>query len=213
MRKRFKSQRGSYTLEAAIAFSVVFFVMLLLIYLSYVLYEQVRINAIALETAERGAIVFPVEEKDMFIGRIGADAFRTNNVYWRVIQNFNTGDSERKQKVKEYALMKLNANTANGSAYSEDAVQIQFENFIFYKKIIVNIEVEYEVPFGGIFKYFGIKSPYPIHGYAEAAVNEPAEFIRNIDLAADFVKQFPPASAFESKYREGLEKLKNLIQR
>ena len=62
---KWKNEKGAMTIEASIVFTTVLLVVLMLITITHILYEQVRINALAQSAAERGAAVYAVATQDM----------------------------------------------------------------------------------------------------------------------------------------------------
>ncbi|MBQ7264492.1 MAG: hypothetical protein IJS61_00150 [Firmicutes bacterium] len=203
-----KKEQASYSLETAIVMIVVFTVVIFLTFMTYVMYEQVRLNAIAQDTAERGGMIYAVKDKEMYTGRIGSEEFNAQNPYWRI---YDANGKDRIDKIRTYAIEKLNKYKIEKEEYSSSAVSVKPINYFVYKRIIVDINVEYNVPFGGILNIF-MKSKYPIHAHAEANVSEPAEFVRTIDLGRDIIDAFLGAEKVE-KYRGAIQKALNWINK
>lgn len=207
--KKIENENGSYSIETAIIMTVVFTVIMFLIFMSYVMYEQVRINAIAQDAAERGAVIYAMKNKEMITGRINSDVFNDQNPYWRVfdvgsnVATNGRNGNERINKIWNYVNLKLNAYKLDNNAYPGDAVEVSVKNYFLYKRVCVKIKVNYKVPFGGILGAF-IQNPYPIEAYAEATVSEPSEFIRTVDIGSDLINGFGG---------ETVEKYKGVIQR
>lgn len=176
-------EKAAYSIETAIVMTVTFTVLIFLIFMTYVMYEQVRLNAIAQDAAERGAIIYAVQNKEMITGRMNSDVFSDQNPYWRIV---DVDSSARKDRITEYVWLKLNAYKLDKEQYPKDKIKVEIKNYFIYKRVCVGIDVDYKVPFGGILSFF-IKNPYPVHAYAEANVSEPAEFIRTIDLGSDII--------------------------
>lgn len=209
MNKFLKYEKGIYTIETAIVFLISFTVVLMFIAVSQILYEQVRINAIAQDAAERGALVYTVESKDMYTGRLGEGNFDNENVYWRL---FDVGSEQikRKEKIKDYINTKLNAYKINKNTYTDDNVNIKFTNYFLYKRISVEINVDYNVPFGGLLALI-IDNPYPLKAYAEASVSDTAEMIRNTDFIIDIIESNETIEKAINKYKEQIDKLTKII--
>lgn len=179
-----RSGKAGYSIETAIVMTISFIVILFLIFMTFIMYEQVRINAIAQDAAERGALIYAVENKEMITGRISGTVFSDQNPYWR-LADFGTNE-DRLGRVKEYAIMKLNSHKLDNEKYKDKAVTVGIKNYFLYKRVTVEINVDYNVPFGGILNIL-IDDPYHITAYAEANVSEPAEFIRTLDLGSDII--------------------------
>lgn len=207
MSERWKKEKGVMTIEASIVFFTVLLVVLMLTNIMHILYEQVRINALAQSAAERGAAIYAVESKDMYTGRIGPDYHTDENVYWRL---FNSGKKSRIKRVEDYTLAGLNRYRADKAAYSGDAVRVSLQDYYIYKRLEVEIDVVYKAPFGALLRVF-MEYPYPIHAKGTAAVAEPAEMIRTIDFGYDIIMENETAAKAVNKYREKLNKLTQKI--
>lgn len=195
------------TIEASIVFFTVLLIVLMLTNIMHILYEQVRLNALAQAAAERGAAIYAVAGKDMYTGRIGPDYYEDENVYWRL---FDSGKKDRMARVEKYVLSHLNRYKSDNEKYSAETVKVDLKDYYIYKRINVEINVKYKSPFGGFTNMF-MEYPYPIHAKATAAVAEPAEMIRTIDFAYDVIMQSEGAKKALTKYQESLDKLTNMI--
>lgn len=195
------------TIEASIVFFTVLLVVLMLTNITHILYEQVRINALAQSAAERGAAIYAVEGKDMYTGRIAPDYYTDENVYWRL---FDAGKASRMQRVEEYALAGLNRYRPDRSQYGGGAVRVSLRDYYIYKRIEVEINVEYKAPFGAFMSVF-MEYPYPIHAKGVAAVAEPAEMIRTIDFGYDIIMENETAAKAVNNYQDELNKLAQRI--
>ena len=166
-----------------------------------------RINALAQSAAERGAAIYAVESKDMYTGRIGPDYYTDENVYWRL---FDSGKASRMKRVEDYAMAGLNRYRPDRRKYSGNAVRVSLRDYYIYKRIEVEINVEYKAPFGAFMSAF-MEYPYPIHAKGIASVAEPAEMIRTIDFGYDIIMENETAANAVNKYREELTKLTQKI--
>lgn len=204
---KWKKENGAITIEASVVFFTVLLIVLMLINITHILYEQVRINALAQSAAERGAAIYAVAGKDMYTGRIGPDYYTNENVYWRL---FNTGKQSRLNRVEDYVKKGLNRYKADAGKYDANAVKVTMQDYYIYKRINVDINVEYKAPFGAFMGLF-MEYPYPIHAKGTAAVGEPAEMIRTIDFGYDIIMENETARAAIGKYQEAIGKLSKKI--
>lgn len=222
MIRMMKEQKGAYTIETAIVFTVAFSIIMFLISMTFIMYEQVRLNSIAQDAAERGAIIYSVKSKEMFTGRMDAnDQYGGQTPYWRIM-DIGGNTEERTKKIKAYTKLKINSKKirVDGSSdadYSDNAVDVGVKNYFIYKRIYVKINVEYKVPFGGLLNIFAVGqdqkfSPYKITAYAEANVSEPAEFIRTMDLGSDLIENFTGDGA-GNKFVQTIQKAINWLKK
>lgn len=189
------------TIEATIVSTVVIFCVVMLIYLGFLLYEQVRLETIATVAAERGAMVYSNQTRDMYVGKIDPGEFATRNPYWRIL------DSNKDTKVNKIeSYINTLINSRNVIKQTNKTVDVEVIDWLIYKKINVNLTGQYTVPIGGIFKLFGLQNPFPVTAEAQAVFLEPAELVRNADLGIDILREVDN-DYFGSKGKEFLEKV------
>jgi len=68
-------------------------------------------------------------------------------------------------------------------------VRITYSNNIFRGRLSVEITQEIKVPLGGVKQFFDGKDTLTLSAQSTAAVTEPDEYIRNIDLAIELSKK------------------------
>lgn len=207
MKNLLKKQDGAYSIETALVMIVVFMVILLLVVMSHIMYEQTRLNAIAQDAAERAGVIYSVAGKDMITARVDPNKFKDTTPYWRLI-DFN--QTSRKQTVENYVNMKLNAFKINPSGYT---VNVEYKNYFIYKRVEVTIKTDYKIPFGGFLKLLmgnslSNRNTYHIEATATASVNEQAEMIRNVDMVVDIASELGmDTSKYQTKIQEIADKI------
>lgn len=209
-----KQNRGSYSIETAIIMTIVFMIVLFLIAVNLILYEQARVNAIAESAANRAALVYSVNGKNMETGAVDPEKFLEKSPYWRL---FDLGQSgTRVTNTKNYINNKINKNVisdADGSGSGRYSITVKYQNYFIYKRVRVEISTKFKVPFGGFVGLFipQLKNGYPIKAEAEAAINDQTEMIRTVDMVSDILGQFPTVQNFTDKYSNGIANIKNKI--
>ena len=216
---KFIKSKGAITIEAVLVFSTVFFVTIMLFFLGLLLFQNARYQTLANSTAERTAMIHNIESRDMYIGKVTLDDLKNSNPYRFII---DTGKQDKIDKSMnllnlEKERKNLISETTNTTRTATAIVDIK--NNLLSKKVTVNIHSEFNVPIIGIFKMFGVPSPFIIDTYASAGVQEQAELIRNIDCCSDILK-YTDMTFFDgtvstkgnevlTKVVEYIEKLKN----
>lgn len=107
----------------------------------------------------------------------------------KLILRMDTGDNLPGQKVALIgeALSKRIGNTVLKPKNTK--VMITYTNNAFRGSLTVEITQEIKIPLGGIKEFFDGKDTLILSGQSTAAVTEPDEYIRNIDLAIELSKQ------------------------
>lgn len=180
--------KGVITVEAVLVFSVVIFVTIMMFFLGLLLFQNARYQTLANSTAERAALINNIETRDMYIGKVSMKDLENSDPY-RFIY-----DADQKAKEKR-AFDILNLEKERKNLISERTntsrtatAKVEIKNNLLSKKVVVNIHSDFNVPVVGIFKMFGVPSPFEIDVYSAAGVQEQAELIRNVDCCSDILK-------------------------
>jgi len=202
-----RDERGSFTIESAIVFPVIFFVTIIFIFLSLYVYQKVQLYYLANQVAERAAFVWNNSHKDPITGEINGPSgvitpdntkeFLSNKhrdgLYWRAgeIINilFNRSDSPAKS---ELAFQSGNQPSSEGgstigtklsrmikSGMIPEGVSgtITYSNYVVKRSIEVELSNPLKLP-SMLERYFGDT----VKAQASSTITEPVEFIRNIEL-------------------------------
>ena len=89
------------------------------------------------------------------------------------------------------------------------------EDNLISKKIKVNIESSYKMPVDSVAEMFGKKGPFDVNTTMVSAVVDSPDFVRNVDLTMDVVKQTKLYGNMENGYnkiRDALDKVKELLK-
>lgn len=180
--KRFcvASERGSLTIETAIIFSIVFFMVIALIYTAMLMYQYAYLQSLASKAAQRGAAIYPESCKDMFTGSIYVSDMLVTDPYDSI---FNSQKDTKDSKVGNY--IKTQVSTYSLFEQGQPKITVESMNYIFYQKIRVTVRADYKLPAGNLLKVFGLSSSFPVTASSEAVVDNPAEFIRNTDFISE----------------------------
>ena len=174
--------RGSFTVEASIIFSTIFFCLIALIYLCLLLYQQAYIQSLAGTAVERGVLIWNNPTRDINTGKVSKRDLSNGGLYWRL---WDTNHNQKIEKVRDYIKSNLKTYALLGNSSAKSQVKVELTNYIIYKKLTVEILYYQDLPLGNFLKIFGLKKSFPVHVVAEAVINEPVEFIRNTDFAID----------------------------
>ena len=92
---------------------------------------------------------------------------------------------------------------------------VEVEDYLIEKRIRVNIRRGYRMPVDGIAEMFGKRGPFTIDTTAVSAVTDAPDFVRNVDLAIDVMRQtklFDSAQGGSGKIRDALTSVTDLLQ-
>ena len=215
IKKRLKVQDGYLTIETTMVFSVLFFSLILILFVGMVMYQNVNLQSIAVQASERGSVVYSSWVADMTTGVKTLDDFLIRDPYRNV--PFMDGGSK-----EDYASI---INTyINGRMGRRDIIRgevknsgdyVEVEDYLIEKRIKVNIRSDYQMPVNSIAEMFGRKGPFTVDTTAVSAVIDSPDFVRNVDLAMDVIRQtdvFDAAQDADQKSKDDLTSVTDLVQ-
>ncbi len=185
MIKKLRENNGSLTIETTIVFTTTFFVIIIIMYLCMLLYQQACISSIANDAVEKGAVMWVNPYKDMFMQKIEKKDMRDTMPYWRLI---DTNEDRKKDIIKQYVIYEVERKSILGAGRKCNPT-VEIKKAVFDKKLVVQIEHNYKMPFGSLLNRFGIGNEFVIGSRAEAVISEPAEYIRSTDMLVDVSNQ------------------------
>jgi len=202
-----QKESGYLTVELTLVFSTIFFSLLMILFMGMVLYQQVNLQSLAVRTSARGAVIFSSKATDMETGVKKLSDFKERDPY-RYIFLDATKTNEYKTILNQYVAEHIGENNViAGISQGSDYTTIQ--NYVFLKRIKVNIKKDYHMPLDAVSKMFGFDKAFHIDTTAVSTAAEPVEFVRNMDLCRDVFQQ---TGAF-SKAQETVGKIKGLIEK
>ncbi|MHB1394031.1 MAG: TadE family protein [Clostridia bacterium] len=209
-----KHDKGSFTVEVSMIFTLIVFVILTLLFTFLYMQQKASLVSAASFAAQQGAELWQDSRKSMENGEV--NKAEADSIGYRVFDNLlfssktfegyfqevsapegrkklvlkmDAGDSLPGQKVSLIgeALCKRIGSTVLRPKSSK--VRITYINNALRGRLSVEIIQEIKVPLGGIKALFDGKDTLTLNGQSKSAVTEPAEYIRNIDLAIELSKK------------------------
>ena len=194
--KNFKDQKGLVIIEAVIVFPLMFFVLFFILFIGNTYYEQARIDEIALSYAIRGAqsVADPFQYEMDKNNKIPTKTKDIKIEPYRYLLGSITegGISEVENKISNAIRDEINKGSmiffknAKLNVVSSDNGKIaKYNNYVVYSTF--SVQVNYSIKFP--IKFFMSKNPTIIElsSRAEVPVSDIPEFIRNVDMAIDFI--------------------------
>lgn len=166
------------------------------------MYQNAYVQYVANQGALNGVAMWN-NNTDMYIQQLEKSNLKDTRPYWRI---YDTSKEEKVKSVEEY----VNYNLKNHSLvklHGPNNVNVELDNKILYKKLVVRISCEVMLPGEGLFNMVGIKPMRTIESKGEALLNEPTEFIRNTDFVFDVINEI------DSKTGNNLDSIKSNIQK
>lgn len=211
-----KAGRDGYlTIELTMVFSILFFSLLLILFMGMVLYQEVKLQSVAVQASERGSIVYSSRVSDMTTGVKTLEDFKYRDPYRNVPLINMANDGKYESLVNKYVASNLGSNNILSGKTRNNGNFANVENYIFAKRLKVNIESGYQLPVASVGEMFGYSGPIKVSTTATSAIVDSPDFVRNIDLVMDMVKQtevFDNVEAGFNKIMDAIDSLKTKLQ-
>ena len=171
-KKLYKPAKGSFTVEASIIFSVVFLLVATLVYLFIIMYQYAFLQSVADQAANVGAYYY--------VNHYGTEYTSKSdfNLYWRIV---DTDSEDKKSQLNIYINKRLEQSILDTNSYSDNNTSYKF----LLKQLDINIQEQYPLPIGNLFKIFGISPTLNLKAEAVSPLDDNAEFVRNLDMVID----------------------------
>ena len=189
IKKKLKAEQGYLTIEATMVFSVLFFSLIFILFMGLVLYQNVNVQSVAIQASERGSIIYSSRVSDMSKGVKTLDDFLIRDPYRNVPFMDGGGKAEYSAIINKYIDENLGRRDIIRGETENKGDYVEVEDYLIAKRVKVNIKSGYKMPVDSIAEMFGKKGPFEIDTTAVSAVTDPADFVRNVDIAADVMKQ------------------------
>jgi len=204
------ARKGSVTVEAAVVIPVVLLSIMAVIYIVLIMYQKTYMQAIADDAASRGAAAWGKSFGSLETVKVEKESLGDRGLYWRI---YDAEEASRQQAVAEYMDKKFGRYGMLREINRQSKVELK-DNTV-CKKLVVSMESSYRLPIGEFLDMFGIDDHYTIKVKSEAVVNEPVEFIRNVDFIIDMERKlerrYPALKNLGDKTREVFSKMKDKI--
>jgi len=182
------SQKGSIVIEAALIIPLIVLSIVAVMYIALLLYSHAYMQGTANWTVERGAAMWNNKNKHFETGKIEVHELNANGLYWRLADN---SANEKIESIISYTKNKYKiSNLLTGS---NRQIKVDFKDYVIYRKLVTDTQAEYTLPLGNILEIFGMSKNYTIKAQAQASIDDPAEFVRNIDFILYLKKQIEDA--------------------
>ncbi len=216
MLQRIKTENDGYlTVEAAMVFSVLFFSLIFILFIGMVLYQEVNLQGLAIRASERGSVIYSSRVSDMASGMKTLDDFLIRDPYRNVPFMDSGKKSDYTSVINTYISQNLGKQDVISGEVRNSGNYVTVEDYLIEKRVKVTIQSGYRMPVDSIAEMFGQEGPFEVHTAAVSAVVDSPDFVRNVDLAMDVVKQTEIFGSVENGYnkiRDAIDKVKDLLK-
>lgn len=206
--KFIRNEKGEFTVEATIVFTISFMTLIVILYVGIVMYQHVHLQSATDRIASRGAMMYATRTTDMETGYKSRDSFWNCDPYRYIF------DGSYKANAVSQISSELNKTLGNGNviaANAGDTPDVNIELGMFSRKVEINGKRSFNVPFISVFNLDN--SFFNLNVKSIAYIMDVPETIRNVDYVADLLKQNETAQNAISKVGELKGKLESFISK
>lgn len=182
--KWLKKEKGAATIvEMSIVFPIVLFIVLILIYLGNVYLQMSQVEAAVARTATYTAGIYADPLLETIGDGGGAPKSSTDIRPYRYLFG-NSGAESVAQTYLSKEVKKINGGVFSSMKPRLSNVTVDVKNYVFYQVVSVSAEYQIQIPV-----YFLGKEISLVRGSVSTStcVSDGAEFIRNMNMAEDFM--------------------------
>lgn len=197
--RNLKSERANSLVENVIILPLIFIIIYYLILMTFVLHDRSTLDS----AAKRGTIYAARCISDPnYTSILQKSGHEQGTLDTNAAQFTDTSFSEVGNHIKPYRYLRMDVSDIRDATISEvnNAIRktkipwreietgdivVDIENKIIYQNVKVSITAKYPLP--EVFGAFGLPTQYEYIAEAQTTVNDPDEFIRNVDLIIDTV--------------------------
>lgn len=169
------NKRGSFTVEAAIVFSVIFLLVAALVYIFLIMYQYAFLQSAANKASNVGGYYYSEKYGTECNSKL------TYDLYWRMI---DTKVIHKKAQLNKYISDRVGKSIIDLDIYSDNSISCKF----LVKQLNIRIEAQYPLPIGNMFEILGLPSTLKIRAETNSNIYDNAEFVRNLDIITDIKK-------------------------
>ena len=195
--KRLKDKKANSLVENVIILPLIFIIIYFMILMAFVMHDRTVLEA----AAKRGTIYAARCVSDPNYTVILQKSGHDKGTLDTSVEQFSTASfSAVGNNIEPYRYLVMSTDDIESATSTEvhsiiqktkipwreieqGDIRVDIENKIIYQNVKVSITAKYPLP--SLFSSFGLPSEYEYTVEAQTAVNDPDEFIRNVDLIID----------------------------
>ncbi|MBO4898412.1 MAG: hypothetical protein J5590_08965 [Clostridia bacterium] len=204
----FRHEKGEFTVEAILVFSISFMALIIVMYIGIVMYQHVHLQSITDRIASRGAMMYATRTTDMSTGAKDIEAFWNPDPYRYIFDGSYKSTAEGEIGSSLQSALGI-GNVIKGN--SGDSASAKVDLGIFSRKVEITGNRSFNVPFVSVFKINN--SMFDLNIKSTAYIMDMPETIRNVDYAADILKQNKAISDAIQVVTDLKTKLENFISK
>jgi len=199
--------KGAVTVEYVLIFPFVILSVLIIIQIGLLYYQQALFQAVVGESIKNWAMLWGYD-----INRITAEkgitdrsVYESEGLYWHI---FSGADAKKAALEKEIERLLLESSIIKPKKGIK--AEVAFTNYVISQKIEIHASAAYPSPCGKLLRLIGFPEEIMLETYYETTVNDPKEFINNVDYLLQIYNETQAKEWVESLCEPLVESLKKI---
>lgn len=174
-----KPCKGAMTVEYVVIFPFVILVVMLLIYLGLIYYQQALLQSVVSRNSQGWAFLwgYDAQKVQPAEGILSREGYGSEGLYWQVF----SGAGRKKEIIRSIILKDYEEKTLLRSS-RDVMVDVSYENYLILQKVGVRVTAVYPIPMKGFFQAIGLPGDITLQAFSKTTVHDPKEFIANVDF-------------------------------
>jgi len=219
-----EDSRGSITVEAAIIVPFIFIVLIVVILTFLLMYQQALLTQTASMAAKQAAENWM--ETGMSLGReepAKKDKLSVGDLYSGFLSIFDSGfeysevlkkaqeadipQGTQEERIRDIRALVISRMRTAVIKADLTKMNIRFSNGIMQKKLVVELTQNFKLPMGKLISLFTGSESIELTACGTAVIEQPAEYIRNVDLVLEYMDRFGPKLELDGIFDSLKEKI------
>lgn len=177
-----ESENGEVMIESMLVLIPTLFVIIFLLSLGFLMYQQWNVQYIADTVANNLSVIYSYDEGNIFTGEITDEVRNQRRLYRYLFGYKNEIENAAKTKGKTYGLYLL--KLTNFAKASDENITIEIEDDVIGRKhLVVKVSGDYEIPFGAGLEIFNLSSSRHMEASCAAECVDITEYFASVNIA------------------------------
>ena len=202
-----QSLKGAVTIEYVLIFPFVIFCVFILIFIGLIFYQQALLQSVVSENAQNCALLwgYDLNKLNMTEGVTNTESYLSEDLYWHI---FSKAD-RKKLLLQNYIRNEINKRSILKPSHDVD-VEVVFHNYFLIQKVGLKAEMAYKLPCDNFIRSLGLSGDIKIQTYSEAVIQDPKEFIHNVDYILKIYEESGASNWVKEKCKSLLDSLNKI---
>lgn len=214
-RKGYGKRSGMSTVEMAMVFPVVLMLILVLMGLLYYFARGAYLQAVVDDALKHSATIVTQPTGQFESGELSAESLHQTFLFAKTMtaltSPLTSSNDLSRIKLDAYVTQKLGLYKSVLNPKANLSVVVTLKQFVFFKKVRIEIFDHEDTIFSIFYSYFGQKSPPPIAA-GETMISDTPEMIRTVDYASEFAVKLKVVKTLSAELEKARVVMMNFIE-